>query len=135
MRRVRLHVLADGRDVPDNTALPWIERLQADVDALNAGGRPGGCDVRIASGGGRMVTTMDRYESDWNIVKRGYEAHVLGAAPHFFPDAVTAVKTLKVGAGAGRGRMGGRGRDGRAGGRCSACRGIELQQRATCVID
>jgi len=25
-----------------------------------------------ASGGGRMVVTMDRYNADWNIVKRGW---------------------------------------------------------------
>lgn len=37
----------------------------------------------------------DRYEADWNIVKRGWEAHVLGTAPHYFPDAATAVKTLR----------------------------------------
>ena len=42
-----------------------------------------GLDYRIASGGGRMVTTMDRYEADWNIVKRGWEAHVLGTARPF----------------------------------------------------
>jgi len=38
---------------------------------------------------------MDRYEADWNIVKRGWEAHVLGKAPHTFPDASSAVKTLR----------------------------------------
>lgn len=121
-----------------------------------------GVDCKIASGGGRMQVTMDRYEvrreqwdasarvwsfrvgpvqdaqggreqsraelrnlrpsmacastgqnphskpwllpscccvlqADWNIVKRGWHAHVLGKAPHTFTDAVTAVKTLRVG--------------------------------------
>jgi hypothetical protein len=36
-------------------------------------------------------------EADWNIVKKGWEAHVLGEAPHYFKDATTAVKTLRVG--------------------------------------
>ena len=35
-------------------------------------------------------------QSDWNIVQRGWEAHVLGKAPHQFTDALTAVKTLRV---------------------------------------
>lgn len=43
-----------------------------------------------------MKVTMDRYEADWNIVKRGWEAHVLGQAPNKFTDALTAVKTLRV---------------------------------------
>ena len=42
-----------------------------------------------------MAVTMDRYEADWNIVKRGWDAHVLGVAPHTFQDAHTAVKTLR----------------------------------------
>ena len=27
-----------------------------------------------------MQVTMDRYGADWNIVKRGWDAHVLGEA-------------------------------------------------------
>ena len=50
------------------------------------------CDYRIASGGGRMVTTMDRYGADWSIVKRGWEAHVLGKA-RMFKSAADAVST------------------------------------------
>ena len=38
---------------------------------------------RIASGGGRMVTTMDRYEADWSIVERGWNAHVHGEGRPF----------------------------------------------------
>jgi hypothetical protein len=34
-------------------------------------------------GGGRMTPTMDRYNSDWNIVKRGWDAHVLGKGRAF----------------------------------------------------
>jgi len=35
-------------------------------------------------------------QADWGIVKRGWDAHVLGKAPNQFTDAVTAVKTLRV---------------------------------------
>lgn len=35
-------------------------------------------------------------QADWSIVQRGWEAHVLGKAPHQFTDALTAVKTLRV---------------------------------------
>jgi hypothetical protein len=38
------------------------------------------------------------------MVKRGWDAHVLGKAPHQFKDALTAVKTLRVRAG-GAGRL------------------------------
>lgn len=42
-----------------------------------------------------MNVTMDRYDADWDIVKRGWDAHVLGKAPHTFKDALTAVTTLR----------------------------------------
>lgn len=35
-------------------------------------------------------------QSDWNIVKRGYEAHVLGEAPCKFTDPEEAIKELRV---------------------------------------
>ncbi|KAG1669328.1 hypothetical protein FOA52_014890 [Chlamydomonas sp. UWO 241] len=87
-KRIRVHVLTDGRDVPDGSSLKYVADLEAVLKAT-------GVDAKIASGGGRMVTTMDRYEADWNIVKRGWDAHVLGKAPHMFTDALTAVKTLR----------------------------------------
>ncbi len=89
--RLRVHVLLDGRDVPETSALIYVERLErvlADV-------RGAGLDYRIASGGGRMVTTMDRYEADWSIVKRGWDAHVHGLARPF-PDATTAIETFRA---------------------------------------
>ncbi len=49
-----------------------------------------GSDYRVASGGGRMVTTMDRYEADWTVVERGWQAHVLGEAPNRFRTASEA---------------------------------------------
>ncbi|GMU93231.1 MAG: 2,3-bisphosphoglycerate-independent phosphoglycerate mutase [Candidatus Hydrogenedentota bacterium] len=86
--RVRLHVLADGRDVEERSALRYIEKLEAKLAALNGTGR----DYRIASGGGRMITTMDRYDADWSIVERGWKAHVLGEG-RAFESAAEAVRT------------------------------------------
>ena len=87
-RRVRVHPLLDGRDVGEKSALAYLEPLEAKLAALGAGGR----DYRIASGGGRMVTTMDRYEADWQVVERGWNAHVLGVGRPF-ASATDAVQT------------------------------------------
>lgn len=35
-------------------------------------------------------------QSDWEIVERGWKAHVLGEAEHIFKDPLEAIKTLKV---------------------------------------
>ncbi len=72
--RARAHVLFDGRDVPDHTAEHYLALLRAGVASVP------GIDFEIASGGGRMVTTMDRYGADWSVVQAGWRAHVLGTA-------------------------------------------------------
>jgi 2,3-bisphosphoglycerate-independent phosphoglycerate mutase len=92
-KKLRVHALADGRDVQDGTSVDFIERLQNDLADIQKENE--GCDARIASGGGRMRVTMDRYESDWEIVERGWKAHVLGEAEHTFKDALEGVKSLK----------------------------------------
>ncbi|CAK0780495.1 Phosphoglucomutase-1 [Coccomyxa viridis] len=92
-KRIRVHILTDGRDVPDGTSVKFVEQLEKDLEALE------GCDARIASGGGRMYVTMDRYEADWKIVERGWHAHVLGEAEHKFPSALEAIKKLRAGDG------------------------------------
>ncbi len=78
--KVRLHILLDGRDVGEKTALTYIKQTEDFLLSLN---KKFNCDYRIASGGGRMVTTMDRYEADWSVVKKGWDAHVLGKARQF----------------------------------------------------
>lgn len=88
--RVRLHILLDGRDVGAKTALAYIEQLEALLTRLN---RTPGRDYAIASGGGRMVTTMDRYNADWSVVERGWKAHVLGEGRGFV-SAAAAVQTM-----------------------------------------
>ncbi|TAL29639.1 MAG: 2,3-bisphosphoglycerate-independent phosphoglycerate mutase [Spirochaetes bacterium] len=89
-RRVRVHVLLDGRDVPETSALTYVDKLEQFLAEFGAKG----LDYRIASGGGRMVTTMDRYEADWEIVKRGWEAHVLATARPFV-SAREAIETFR----------------------------------------
>ncbi|GLC55262.1 Phosphoglucomutase-1 [Pleodorina starrii] len=90
-KRIRVHILTDGRDVPDGSSVKYVADLEAVLAQLGSEG----CDAKIASGGGRMKVTMDRYEADWSMVKRGWDAHVLGKAPHTFTDAKTAIVTLR----------------------------------------
>ncbi|KAL1322021.1 hypothetical protein HN51_066929 [Arachis hypogaea] len=92
VKRVRVHILTDGRDVLDGSSVGFVETLENDLVKL----REKGIDARIASGGGRMHVTMDRYENDWNVVKRGWDAQVLGEAPHKFKSALEAVKKLRA---------------------------------------
>lgn len=90
-KRIRVHILTDGRDVLDGSSVGFVETLEHDLAKL----RETGVDAQIASGGGRMYVTMDRYENDWNVVKRGWDAQVLGEAPYKFRNAVEAVKKLR----------------------------------------
>ncbi|MBP9043959.1 MAG: 2,3-bisphosphoglycerate-independent phosphoglycerate mutase [Spirochaetes bacterium] len=90
VKRVKVHVLLDGRDVPETSAHIYIEKLENFLSKFKAQN----LDYAIASGGGRMVTTMDRYEADWNIVKRGWDAHVLGKARPF-KSALEALETFR----------------------------------------
>ncbi len=91
IERLYVHPLLDGRDVPETSALDYVDRLEAMLATLR--GR-GGRDYRIASGGGRMVTTMDRYEADWSIVERGWKVHVRGEG-RAFPSARAAIETYR----------------------------------------
>ncbi len=75
LKKVRIHTLLDGRDVEPWSASKYIANLEEKLKKLN---RDYGVDFRIASGGGRMQVTMDRYEADWDVVKRGWDAHVRG---------------------------------------------------------
>lgn len=90
VNKVRLHILLDGRDVGQRSAIEYIrstEELLAKLSSEN------GLDYKIASGGGRMITTMDRYNADWSVVERGWKAHVLGDARKF-KSAEEAVQTM-----------------------------------------
>jgi 2,3-bisphosphoglycerate-independent phosphoglycerate mutase len=87
--RLRIHALLDGRDVGERSALDYIIPTQEKLAAIRSNH---GFDYRIASGGGRMNVTMDRYNADWNIVKRGWDAHVNGIGRPF-KSAEEAVRT------------------------------------------
>ncbi|KAE8729757.1 2,3-bisphosphoglycerate-independent phosphoglycerate mutase [Hibiscus syriacus] len=88
---IRVHILTDGRDVADGSSVGFVETLENDLANL----RKKGVDARIVSGGGRMYVTMDRYENDWDVVKRGWDTQVLGETPHKFTTAIEAVKKLR----------------------------------------
>ena len=88
--RVRVHILIDGRDVGETSALEYIRPFEAFLDEL----RSDDFDVMIASGGGRMQVTMDRYEANWKMVEDGWHTHVLGDARQF-ASAEEAVVTYR----------------------------------------
>jgi len=89
-KRVRIHILLDGRDVPETSALDYVEPFEQFLNEVNTSD----FDVCIASGGGRMNITMDRYEANWDMVRKGWHTHVLGEGPHF-ESASNAIKTLR----------------------------------------
>ena len=88
--RVRIHILLDGRDVGETSALDYINPFEAFLDGL----RGADFDVMIASGGGRMQITMDRYEANWHMVEEGWKTHVLGIGRQF-ASAAEAVTTYR----------------------------------------
>ena len=79
VKKVRVHALLDGRDVPPLTGKVYIKQLEDVFAELNGAD----FDGRIASGGGRMKITMDRYQADWPMVERGWKTHVLGEGRQF----------------------------------------------------
>lgn len=91
VKKVRLHVLLDGRDVGPDTAEIYAKKLNDFIQTVNSTQ----FDCRVASGGGRMFVTMDRYESDWSIVERGFNAHVL-AEGRRFTSLDEALKTFRA---------------------------------------
>ena len=87
--KFRLHALLDGRDVPGRSAPTYITPTEELFKKIS---EEKGYDYNFGSGGGRMITTMDRYDADWDIVKRGWEAHVLGIGRKF-KSATEAINT------------------------------------------
>ncbi|HDR14788.1 MAG TPA: 2,3-bisphosphoglycerate-independent phosphoglycerate mutase, partial [Desulfobacteraceae bacterium] len=87
--RLRVHALMDGRDVGERSALNYVIPMEEKLASIR---RKHGFDYHIASGGGRMKVTMDRYNADWRIVKRGWDAHVNGVGRPF-ESAAEAVRT------------------------------------------
>ncbi len=80
VHRVRVHILLDGRDVGETSALDYVRPFEE----FMAGLCDDGFDIKIASGGGgRMKITMDRYEANWPMVELGWKTHVLGEGRQF----------------------------------------------------
>ena len=79
VNKVRVHILIDGRDVGETSALDYILPFEEFLNGL----RSADFDVMIASGGGRMNITMDRYEANWKMVEDGWKTHVLGEGRQF----------------------------------------------------
>ena len=77
--KVYIHVLLDGRDVPDKSGHEYVEALEAQLACYRQTGR----DYRIATVAGRMVSVMDRYNADWGLVETGWNALVHGEGPRF----------------------------------------------------
>ncbi|NLB55740.1 MAG: 2,3-bisphosphoglycerate-independent phosphoglycerate mutase [Lentisphaerae bacterium] len=90
VKKLRVHILLDGRDVGETSALEYVLPFESFLKEF----RDAGFDYRIASGGGRMKITMDRYGANWNMVKLGWETHVKGIGPKF-ESASEAIETLR----------------------------------------
>ncbi|MBU8901255.1 MAG: 2,3-bisphosphoglycerate-independent phosphoglycerate mutase [Victivallales bacterium] len=86
--KARVHILLDGRDVPATSALEYIDPFEKFLTGLDA-------DYKIASGGGRMVITMDRYNANWDMVRKGWKTHVLGEGS-LYKSAREAIEDLRA---------------------------------------
>ena len=91
VKEVRVHALLDGRDVPETSALTYVD----DIEAFMAGLNDDNFHACIASGGGRMTITMDRYEANWGMVEKGWHTHVLGEG-RTFTSAREAIETYRA---------------------------------------
>ncbi len=92
IQKVRIHALLDGRDVGPTSALEYIAALESLLAEIN---NSGDFDYCIASGGGRLYITMDRYDADWPMVQRGWDTHVHGNGRKF-TTATQAIETLRA---------------------------------------
>jgi 2,3-bisphosphoglycerate-independent phosphoglycerate mutase len=91
VKKTCVHILLDGRDVPPTSALEYVERLENFLSDLKQNNE---IDFAIASGGGRMKITMDRYQANWGMVELGWKTHVLGEG-RMFESAREAIETLR----------------------------------------
>jgi 2,3-bisphosphoglycerate-independent phosphoglycerate mutase len=62
VKEIRVHCLFDGRDVGETSAMNYIVPFEKFIADLNVENK---CNIKVASGGGRMYITMDRYNADW----------------------------------------------------------------------
>ena len=90
--QARVHALLDGRDVPETSALDYVDALERVLAEIRTTPDRNYC---VASGGGRMKVTMDRYEADWAMVELGWKLHVRGEGRRF-ASLRQAVETLRA---------------------------------------
>ena len=91
VKNVRIHILLDGRDVGETSALDYVNPFEDFLASLN----DADFNAKIASGGGRMNITMDRYEANWKMVEAGWHTHVLGEGRQF-ASAKEAIETYRA---------------------------------------
>jgi 2,3-bisphosphoglycerate-independent phosphoglycerate mutase len=91
VEKIFLHALLDGRDVPSTSALIYVDQIEAVLSEI---AKSRGITAAIASGGGRMQITMDRYDADWSMVERGWQLHVHGEGRRF-ESARQAIETFR----------------------------------------
>ena len=91
IKEVRVHALLDGRDVPETSALKYVEEIETFMADLN----DDNFHACIASGGGRMQITMDRYEANWPMVEAGWKIHVMGEGRQF-ASTTEAIETYRA---------------------------------------
>ena len=91
VKSVRIHILLDGRDVGETSALDYVLPFEDYLASL----RSADFDIAIASGGGRMQITMDRYEANWPMVEAGWKTHVLGEG-RYFTSAEEAINAYRA---------------------------------------
>jgi len=81
LQEVYIHAFLDGRDVSPDSAVGYLERLQAKIKEVGVG--------KIATVQGRYYA-MDR-DKRWERTEKSYRAMVYGEGPQY-TDALTAVK-------------------------------------------
>ena len=91
VKKAYCHILLDGRDVPATSALEYVAQLEEVLAELSDDTH----EYKIASGGGRMQVTMDRYEANWGMVEAGWRTHVQ-AIGRQFASAAEAIETYRT---------------------------------------
>lgn len=90
IKRVRLHLLTDGKDVPPQSSLEYVDK----VEQVFADYNKQGFDYAIADGGGREVIVCDRYYSNIDWVEKGYKLWTTGET-RAFKSAREAIETYR----------------------------------------
>lgn len=89
VRKMRIHPVFDGRDVAPQSEPKYVNRIEEFAKKF------ADADIKIASGGGRMTTTADRYENDWSMVERGWNIMVHGISNNKFHSANEAIEFFR----------------------------------------